>query len=92
MAQLPYLFGFAAGVCALIAAYYGFKASSVRVRPPWDIDPTIRPDSIERYNFGLANALEAAMFWSGRATKTASFWAVAAGIFGILSTLFALLG
>jgi hypothetical protein len=85
--NLTYLFGAVAALCAIIGAFYWYKASTTPVKPAWEYDEKLQPRNLEQHLFGVTHALEAAYFWSSRSNKIAAIWTVLSGIFVLLSVI-----
>jgi hypothetical protein len=92
MRYTPLIFGVLAATCGVAAAFFGYRASTTPVQPPWELDPELNPKNMQEEAWGLAHALEAAMFWSGRSSKFAAYLGAAAGVFALLSAVFGILG
>jgi hypothetical protein len=87
MTNLVLALGIAAGICAVVAAIYWYKASAITPKAAWDYDPTLQPKNMKMYTFGMIHALEAANFWSGLANKKAAAWAIAAAVLTIAAAV-----
>ena len=87
MTNLALALGIAGGICAVIAAIYWFKGSTITPKAAWDYDPNLKPTSMNMYMFGMIHALEAANFWSGLANKKAAAWAIVAAILTIAAAV-----
>jgi hypothetical protein len=89
MVSLSYGFGVIAGICAIAAGIYACKAATTEPKAAWDYDPELRPRNFQQHAFGMMNALERALWISGRFGKKAAFWGVVSAVFALLAAVLA---
>jgi succinate dehydrogenase/fumarate reductase cytochrome b subunit len=87
-----FLLAVLAGLAALVAVYYWYRAAAVPVKPSWEYDSSLKPKNFQQHAFGMVNALDFQQFWAGYYNKRAAVWTGISVVLTLLSIIAAWIG